>query len=88
VKYPFEMVSGQSYVVYIRNFVKTGSGIQKLLGGIHKQTATLSHKPTFIFFKNKESNLIIVLIGDAEMGYLSLTSSAVYFIRINRSYFL
>jgi hypothetical protein len=30
---------GSSAVIYILNFIKIASGIQKLLGEIHKQTA-------------------------------------------------
>jgi hypothetical protein len=39
-------------MIYIPNFIKTGSGIQKLIRGIHThtQTAWRLHKPTFIFF--------------------------------------
>jgi hypothetical protein len=41
---------------------KTGSGIQKLMGGgggytQTNKTAWISHKPTFIFFQDKGSSL-------------------------------
>jgi hypothetical protein len=46
--------------MYVPNFIKIGSGIPKLMGGIHrltdKKTAWSSHKPTIIF-QNKESRL-------------------------------
>jgi hypothetical protein len=44
--------------IYVPSFIEIGSGIQKLIGGIHRhtQTATWSHKPT-LFFQNKESRL-------------------------------
>jgi hypothetical protein len=48
------MVSGA--VIYEPSFIKIGSGIQKLIRGIHTQTATRYHKPT-LFFQNKESRL-------------------------------
>jgi hypothetical protein len=49
VKYAVGMGSGA--MIYIRSFIKTGSGIQKLMGGYtDTQTARLFHKPTFIFF--------------------------------------
>jgi high-affinity Fe2+/Pb2+ permease len=39
MKYAVEMVSGA--MMYILNFIKTGSGIQKLMeGGIHRHTNT------------------------------------------------
>jgi hypothetical protein len=47
-------------VIYVPSFIKIGSGIQKLIGVIHRythtQTAKRSHKPT-LFFKNKASRL-------------------------------
>jgi hypothetical protein len=47
-------------VIYVRSFIKIGSGIQKLIGGgytdTHTRTGTWSHKPT-LFFQNKESRL-------------------------------
>jgi hypothetical protein len=45
-------------VIYIPSFIKIGSGIQKLIGEIHRHTGTWSHKPT-LFFQNKESRLKI-----------------------------
>jgi hypothetical protein len=38
VKYAVEMGSGAK--IYISRFIKIGSGIQKLIGGIHIQTQT------------------------------------------------
>jgi hypothetical protein len=45
------------------NFMKTGSSIQKLLGGgihTHTQTARWSHEPAFIFFKIRNVELGVV----------------------------
>jgi hypothetical protein len=36
MKYTDEMVSGA--MIYISDFIKTGSGIHKLMGGIHIHT--------------------------------------------------
>jgi hypothetical protein len=36
MKYAFEMDWGA--MIYIPSFIKTGSGIQKLIGGIHRHT--------------------------------------------------
>jgi hypothetical protein len=49
MKYAADMVSGA--MIYILNFIKIGSGIQKLIGGMHRHTAWRAHKPTFIFSK-------------------------------------
>jgi hypothetical protein len=38
MNYAVEMGSGAMIYEYIPSFIKIGSGIQKLLGGIHKQT--------------------------------------------------
>jgi hypothetical protein len=57
MKYAVEMSSGA--MMYIPSFIKTGLGIQKLIGkwGIHRHTGWRSHKPCFIF-SNKGSRLI------------------------------
>jgi hypothetical protein len=58
MKYASEMGSGA--MIYIPSFIRIGSGIQKLIGARgfkDTQTAWRSHKPTFIFFQNKESRL-------------------------------
>jgi hypothetical protein len=34
---------GSGAVVYIPSFIKIGSGIQKLIGGIHRHTQTHTH---------------------------------------------
>jgi hypothetical protein len=52
---------GSGAVIHVPSFIKIGSGIQKLIGGIHTQTATRSHKPPF-FFQNKESRLKIIYL--------------------------
>jgi hypothetical protein len=59
MNYAVEMGSGA--MIYIPSFMKIGSGIQKLIGGIHRHTALRSHKPTFyFFFQNVGSGLTIV----------------------------
>jgi hypothetical protein len=40
-------------MIYIPSFIKIGSGIQKLIGGIHRHTGRRSHKPTL----RKEVNM-------------------------------
>jgi hypothetical protein len=57
---------GSGAMIYVPSFIKIGSGVQKLIGGIdghtnkhthtHTRPATWSLKPT-IFFQNKESRL-------------------------------
>jgi hypothetical protein len=52
MKYAVEMDSDA--MIYVPSFIKTGSGIQTLMGGgtcTDTQTAWLSHKLTFIFSK-------------------------------------
>jgi hypothetical protein len=44
-------------ILYIPNFVKTGSGIKKLIGGIYRQTAWRSHKLTLGKYAKKETRL-------------------------------
>jgi hypothetical protein len=54
MKYAVEMGSGA--MIYISSFIKTGSGIQKLIGGdtqTHRQHGE-PRKLTFIFFKIKK----------------------------------
>jgi hypothetical protein len=52
VKYAVEMGSGA--MIYIPNFIKIGSGIQKLMGiYTDTQIGWSSRKPTYIFFKIK-----------------------------------
>jgi hypothetical protein len=45
--------------IYIPGFVKIGSGVQKLFGGIYIQTHRLQDDliSLILFFQNKESNL-------------------------------
>jgi hypothetical protein len=40
MKYIIEIGSGT--MIYIPNFIKTGSGIQKLIGGIHTDSMVIS----------------------------------------------
>jgi hypothetical protein len=54
MKYVVEMGSGA--MIYIPSFTKIGSGIQKLIKGIHRHTNSL-----LLFFQNKESRLKIRL---------------------------
>jgi hypothetical protein len=54
MKYAVETSSGA--MIYIPSFIKTGGGIQKLMGGdlrTHKQHGDLIS--LFLFFQNKES---------------------------------
>jgi hypothetical protein len=54
MKYSVEMGSGA--VIYIPSFIKTGSGIQKLIGGrIHRQQRDLIS--LLAFSQNKEIRL-------------------------------
>jgi hypothetical protein len=48
----YEMGSGA--MIYIPSFIKTGSGIQKLIGGIHRHR---QHGDLLLFLQNKESRL-------------------------------
>jgi hypothetical protein len=46
---------GSCAMIYTLNFINTGSGIQKSVGGIHRRTdSVVMNKPT-LFFQNKES---------------------------------
>jgi hypothetical protein len=52
--YGFAVEMGSGAVMYITTLVKTGSGIQKLVGGhTHRdrQTGRGYHKPAFIFLE-------------------------------------
>jgi hypothetical protein len=53
MKYAVEMGSGAR--IYIPGFIKNGSGIQKLIGGIHRQQGDLTS--LLLYFQNKESRL-------------------------------
>jgi hypothetical protein len=57
MKYAVEMGSGGN--IYIPSFLKIGSGIQRLIGGIHRhtdtQTSWRSHKPTLISKYGKQA---------------------------------
>jgi hypothetical protein len=59
MKYTVEMGSGA--LIYIQHFIKTGSGIKKLMGGgdtqTHRQQGDLIC--LLLFFQNKESRLKI-----------------------------
>jgi hypothetical protein len=63
MKYAVEM--GSNAIIYIPDFIKIGSGIQKLLGGIHMQTHRQRQQGDLIslilFFQNKESRPIKIL---------------------------
>jgi hypothetical protein len=54
MKYAIQVVSGA--MTYISTFIKIDFSIQKLMGGT--ETAWRFHKPTYIFFQNKESRLM------------------------------
>jgi hypothetical protein len=55
MKYAVEM--GSDVMIYIPSFIKTGSGIQTLMGGIHRQHGDRIN--LLLFFENKESRLEI-----------------------------
>jgi hypothetical protein len=50
-------------MIYVPSFMEIGSGIQKLIGGIHRPTDTHTHRlqddliGLLLFFQNKESRL-------------------------------
>jgi hypothetical protein len=48
-------------MIYIPNFIKTGSGIQKLIGGVHGHRQHGDRINLFSFLQNKESRLTIDL---------------------------
>jgi hypothetical protein len=39
---------GSGAVIYLPSFIKTGSGVQKLIGGIHRHTHTHGQQHDFI----------------------------------------
>jgi hypothetical protein len=49
---------GSGAMICMQSFIKTGWGIQKLMGvgNTYTQTARWAHKPTFIF-QNKENTI-------------------------------
>jgi hypothetical protein len=55
--YEYAVQMGSGAMIYIPSFIKTGSGIQKLMeggGGIHRETDTgtmVTSKAYFYFFK-------------------------------------
>jgi hypothetical protein len=51
MKYAVEMGSGAMIYVYIPNFIKICSDIQKLMGGIHRHTDSMVIASCFHFFK-------------------------------------
>jgi hypothetical protein len=57
MKYAFEMGSGA--MIYIPYFIKTGSGIQKLIEGTHRHSDTPHGDRIILFSRNKESRLKI-----------------------------
>jgi hypothetical protein len=52
VKYAVEM--GSCAVIYIPRSMKIGSGIQKLIGGMHRHRQHGDFISLLVFFKNKE----------------------------------
>jgi hypothetical protein len=62
MKYAVDMGSGA--MIYISSFKKIGSGIQKLMGGIHRQHGDLIS--LLSFFQNNESGLKMIKI-DTEL---------------------
>jgi hypothetical protein len=65
MKYAIEMGSGA--MIYISNFIKIGSGIQKLIGETHKQRG--DRISLFLFFQNRESRLKIEFTLDKILKY-------------------
>jgi hypothetical protein len=53
MKYAVEM--GFGAMIYIRSFIKIYSGIQKMMGGIHRQHGDRIN--LLLFFQNKDSRL-------------------------------
>jgi hypothetical protein len=50
-------------MIYIPDFIKIGSRIQKLIGGVHRHRLYGDQISLFSFFQNKESMLTIDLIS-------------------------
>jgi hypothetical protein len=48
---------GSGVVIYVPSFVEIGSGIQKLIGGIHRHREQRDLISLLYFFQNKESRL-------------------------------
>jgi hypothetical protein len=72
MKYVVEMGSG--VMIYIRNFIKIGSGIRRLRGGIHRHTDSLEIASYyFYFFQNKERMQKKNGIGFHRFAYITLT---------------
>jgi hypothetical protein len=46
---------GSGAHTYMPNFIKNGSGIQKLIRGIHRHTQNGDLTKPLLFFQNKES---------------------------------
>jgi hypothetical protein len=72
MKYPVEMDSG--VMIYIPSFIKSGSGIQNLMGGgIYRHTDSMEiARVYFYFFKIKRSKL-----KEQSISCMTITSSAV-----------
>jgi hypothetical protein len=64
MNYAVEM--GPGSLIYIPSLIKISLAIQKLIGGIHKQTHRDTHRrqgdliSLLLFLQNKESRLIII----------------------------
>jgi hypothetical protein len=48
---------GSDAVIYVSSFIKIGSGVQKLIGGIHTHGQHRDIMSLPYFFQNKESRL-------------------------------
>jgi hypothetical protein len=48
---------GLGAMIYIPSFIKSGSGIQKLIGGMHIKTQQGDPTSLLLFLQNKESRL-------------------------------
>jgi hypothetical protein len=60
MKYTIEMGSGA--MIYIPSFIKIGSSIQKLIGGIHRHRQQGDLIYLLLFFQNKESGQKVLTV--------------------------
>jgi hypothetical protein len=74
MKYAFAMGSGA--MIYIPSFIKIGSGILKLTGGIHRQHG--DPISLLLFFQNNESRLITSFLWSNECGFLDDPAASIF----------
>jgi hypothetical protein len=60
---------GSGAVIYVPSLIKIGSGVQKLMGGIHRHThGQQSDLISLLYiFQNKKSRLKIALFGELSL---------------------